>query len=129
MSSEVQPKCTNSSSAGRAPACPSAARTTYSTALTSWAMPSSSALTAAAAWGAQTQRALDNVRLSDRRLPDGFIRALALIKWAAARVNARLAGLDAAKAGAIEAAALELAGGGHRDAFPLDVFQTGSGTS
>src|SRR5260221_8064929 len=85
------------------------------------------AVPATAAWGAQTQRALDNVRLSDRRLPDGFIRALALIKWAAARANARLAGLDAGRARAIEAAALELADGGHRDAFPLDVFPTGAG--
>ena len=87
------------------------------------------AVPAAAAWGAQTQRALENIRLSERRMPAGFIRALALIKWAAARANTRLAGLDPARAAAIEAAALEIAGGGHADAFPLDVFQTGSGTS
>ena len=87
------------------------------------------AVPAAAAWGAQTQRALENIRLSERRMPGGFIRALALIKWAAARANTRLAGLDPARAAAIEAAALEIAGGGHADAFPLDVFQTGSGTS
>ena len=87
------------------------------------------AVPAAAAWGAQTQRALENIRLSERRMPAGFIRALALIKWAAARVNSRLAGLDPARARAIEATALEIADGGHSDAFPLDVFQTGSGTS
>ena len=87
------------------------------------------AVPAAAAWGAQTQRALENVRLSERRMPSGFIRALALIKWAAARANTRLAGLDPAKGRAIEAVALEIAAGGHADAFPLDVFQTGSGTS
>ena len=87
------------------------------------------AVPAAALWGAQTQRALENVRLSERRLPGAFIRALALIKWAAARVNVRLAGLEPAKAQAIEAAALAIADGQHADAFPLDVFQTGSGTS
>ncbi len=87
------------------------------------------AVPAAALWGAQTQRALENVRLSARTLPAPFIRALALIKWAAARANRTLAGLEPAKADAIEAAALEVAAGQHAGAFPLDVFQTGSGTS
>jgi fumarate hydratase class II len=87
------------------------------------------AVPAGAPWGAQTQRALENVRLSARVLPAAFIQALALIKWAAARANTRLAGLDPAMARAIEAAALAVADGGHADAFPLDVFQTGSGTS
>ncbi len=87
------------------------------------------AVPADAPWGAQTQRALENVRLSDRTLPPGFIRALALIKWAAARANQRLAGLDAGVGEAIEAAALAVAGGTAANGFPLDVFQTGSGTS
>jgi fumarate hydratase class II len=87
------------------------------------------AVPAEALWGAQTQRALENVRLSSRAMPGAFIRSLALIKWAAARANSRLAGLDPAKAAAIEAAALEVAAGAHAAAFPLDVFQTGSGTS
>ena len=87
------------------------------------------AVPATAPWGAQTQRALDNVRLSPRRLPAQFIAALALIKWAAARANGELAGLDPARAAAISAAALEIAAGAEPSGFPLDVFQTGSGTS
>jgi len=87
------------------------------------------AVPADAPWGAQTQRALENVRLSDRTLPPAFIRALALIKWAAARANASLTGLDPAVAAAIETAALAVADGAAADGFPLDVFQTGSGTS
>jgi fumarate hydratase class II len=87
------------------------------------------AIPADAPWGAQTQRALDIVRLSDRVLPPALIRALALIKWAAARANASLGGLDPPRAAAIERAALAIAEGAHAAAFPLDVFQTGSGTS
>ena len=87
------------------------------------------AVPAAAPWGAQTQRALDNLRLSGRVLPAAFIRGLALIKWAAARANAELGGLEPGRAAAIEAAALAVAGGAEPDGFPLDVFQTGSGTS
>ncbi len=82
-----------------------------------------------ALWGAQTQRAVDNFRLSGRALPPAFIHALGLVKWAAARVNARLGQLDGDKAEAIAAAALEVAGGRHDAQFPVDVFQTGSGTS
>jgi fumarate hydratase class II len=62
-------------------------------------------------------------------MPRGFIRALGLIKAAAAQVNAEMGFLDAARAKAIEAAALEVAAGRHDDQFPIDVFQTGSGTS
>jgi len=84
---------------------------------------------AGALWGAQTQRAIANFGLSGLRMPRGFIRALALIKWAAARANVALAGLEAGRGAAIERAALAVASGAHDDAFPLDVFQTGSGTS
>ncbi|HXQ63980.1 MAG TPA: class II fumarate hydratase [Steroidobacteraceae bacterium] len=87
------------------------------------------AIPAGAPWGAQTQRALDIVRLSERVLPPAFIRALALVKWAAARANAALGALDPPRAAAIERAALAIAEGAHSTAFPLDVFQTGSGTS
>jgi fumarate hydratase, class II len=62
-------------------------------------------------------------------MPRGFIRALALIKHAAAGANAELGDLPAAVAGAIQAAALQVADGGCDDQFPVDVFQTGSGTS
>lgn len=82
-----------------------------------------------ALWGAQTQRALGNFTLSGRPLPRAFLRALALVKLAAARANATLGLLDAALADAIAAAALEVADGRHDAHFPLDVFQTGSGTS
>jgi len=84
---------------------------------------------AAALWGAGTQRALDNFHISGRRLPRPFIRALALIKQAAAAANGELGLLDPARAAAIGAAAAEVAAGGHDAQFPLDVFQTGSGTS
>ncbi|MBS0396685.1 MAG: class II fumarate hydratase, partial [Proteobacteria bacterium] len=87
------------------------------------------AVPAGAPWGAQTERARHNFRLSGRRLPPEFIAALALVKWAAARANAALGALPAEVAAAIEAAALAVAAGEHRDAFPLDVFQTGSATS
>ena len=84
---------------------------------------------AAAPWGAQTQRALQNFQLGPWRFQHDFIRPLALIKQAAARANLRLGLLDAARAGAIDAAAAEVASGAHDAGFPLDVFQTGSGTS
>ena len=87
------------------------------------------AVPAGALWGAQTERARQNFRLSGLRLPARFIQALALIKWAAARVNAAGGTLAPAKAAAIEQAALALALGAHAESFPLDVFQTGSGTS
>ena len=70
----------------------------------------------------------ENFPISGLRLPRGFIRALGLIKAAAARVNAELGLLDADVADAIVAAAHEVADGRHDEQFPLDIFQTGSGT-
>jgi fumarate hydratase class II len=84
---------------------------------------------AGASWGAQTERARRNFQLSGARMPAGFIAALALIKAAAARANARLGLLPADLAAAIAAAAQDVARGGHAGQFPLDVYQTGSGTS
>jgi fumarate hydratase class II len=83
----------------------------------------------AALWGAQTERARRNFQVSGTRLPTEFISALALIKAAAAKANARLDLLPHASADAIVTAALAVARGEHADQFPLDVFQTGSGTS
>ncbi len=82
-----------------------------------------------ALWGAQTQRAVQNFPISGLVLPRAFIRALGLIKASAASVNHGLGMLDGVRAQAIEAAALEVAEGGHDRHFPIDVFQTGSGTS
>jgi fumarate hydratase class II len=84
---------------------------------------------ASALWGAQTQRAVNNFPISGLRMPPAFIRALALVKWAAARTNRGLGLLPDAVAAAIEKSALEIANGMHEDQFPIDVFQTGSGTS
>jgi fumarate hydratase class II len=84
---------------------------------------------AEALWGAQTQRAIQNFPPTGLRMPRTFIRALALIKHAAAGANAELGDLPAPVAGAIQGAALEVATGRHDDQFPVDVFQTGSGTS
>ena len=82
-----------------------------------------------ALWGAQTQRAVQNFQLSGLRMPRGFIRALGLVKWAAAGANAELGQLEGERAVAIQQAALEVAEGRHDAQFPVDVFQTGSGTS
>ncbi len=82
-----------------------------------------------ALWGAQTQRAVNNFPISGMRMPPAFIRALGLVKWAAAGANAELALLSSNKAVAIQKAALTVANGEHDDQFPIDVFQTGSGTS
>jgi fumarate hydratase class II len=82
-----------------------------------------------ALWGASTQRALQNFPASGLRMPRAFIRALALVKQAAAATNAELGDLPAAVAGAIEEAAAAVAAGQFDDQFPIDVFQTGSGTS
>jgi fumarate hydratase class II len=82
-----------------------------------------------ALWRAQTQRAVENFPISGRGLEPAHIRALARIKGAAAQVNADLGVLDADLAKAIETAAAHVAGGGYDDQFPIDVFQTGSGTS
>jgi fumarate hydratase class II len=84
---------------------------------------------AGALWGAQTERARRNFQLSGTTLPADFIAALALIKAAAARANARLDLLPADMAAAISEAALAVTRGTHDAQFPLDVFQTGSGTS
>jgi fumarate hydratase, class II len=82
-----------------------------------------------ALWRAQTQRAVENFPISGARLEADHVQALALVKAAAARVNGRLGVLDEELAQAISTAAEEVAGGAHADAFPVDVFQTGSGTS
>jgi len=84
---------------------------------------------AAALWGAQTQRAIINFPISGRRMPRAFIRALALIKQAAAMANGQLGLLAPASAAAIQSAAAEVADGRHDEHFPIDMFQTGSGTS
>ncbi len=84
---------------------------------------------AAALWGAQTQRAVDNFPISGLKLPRAFIGALGLIKQAAARANAALGLLEGKVSAAIEQAAAEVAKGAHDAHFPIDVFQTGSGTS
>ena len=84
---------------------------------------------AEALWGAQTQRAVDNVPLSGRPMPPEFIRAVGLVKWAAAGANRELGLLDSELAGAIREAAAAVAEGRHYEHFPVDVFQTGSGTS
>ena len=80
-------------------------------------------------WRAQTQRAVENFPISGRGLESQQIRALGLLKAACARVNKDLGNLDAEKADAIIAAAKEIADGKHDEQFPIDVFQTGSGTS
>jgi fumarate hydratase, class II len=82
-----------------------------------------------ALWGAQTQRALDNFQISGIRFPRDFIGALGMIKYLACQVNRDLGGLDSAMAAAISQAAMEVTEGQWDDQFPLDVFQTGSGTS
>jgi fumarate hydratase class II len=82
-----------------------------------------------ALWRAQTQRAVENFPISGRGLERAQIRALGLLKGAAARVNERLGVLDADLAKAIAGAADEVAEGRHDEHFPIDVFQTGSGTS
>ena len=84
---------------------------------------------ASALWGAQTQRAVQNFPATGLRMPRAFIRALGLIKHAAAGANAELGDLPEDLAAAIEGAALEVASGRHDEQFPVDVFQTGSGTS
>jgi len=82
-----------------------------------------------ALYGAQTQRAVENFPISGIRFPRVFIRALGLIKGAAAEVNQELGLLDAQRAQAIRQAAEEVAEGRWDAHFPIDIFQTGSGTS
>ena len=82
-----------------------------------------------ALWGAQTQRAVENFPVSGERIGRDMIGALGAIKGTAAQVNAQLGVLDADMADAIHDAAAEVARGEHDEEFPVDVFQTGSGTS
>ncbi|WP_299052971.1 class II fumarate hydratase [uncultured Nocardioides sp.] len=82
-----------------------------------------------ALWRAQTQRAIENFPISGTTLEPRLIQAMARVKQAAAVVNAELGVLDEARAAAIRTGAESVATGEHLDAFPLDVFQTGSGTS
>ena len=84
---------------------------------------------AAALYGAQTARAVENFPISGQPVPAGVVHALARLKAAAAEVNAELGVLAADRARAIAAAAEAVAAGRHDDHFPIDVFQTGSGTS
>ena len=83
----------------------------------------------AALWRAQTQRAVDNFPVSGLRVSPALIAALAALKGAAARANASLGVLDPDIANRISTAAAEVEAGQHADQFPIDVFQTGSGTS
>ena len=82
-----------------------------------------------ALYGAQTQRAVDNFPVSDLTMPRAMIRALGLIKAACAEVNRELGEMDAATTEAIVEAADEVAAGAYDAHFPIDIFQTGSGTS
>ena len=82
-----------------------------------------------ALYGASTQRAVLNFPISGSALPARFLRALALVKQAAADTNGQLGLLEPDVAAAIAAAAAEVAAGGHDDQFPIDIYQTGSGTS
>ena len=80
-------------------------------------------------WGAQTQRSIENFPFGPQeRMPVEIVHALGFVKQAAARVNARIGGLDAELAEAIQQAAGEVASGAHDDQFPLVIWQTGSGT-
>jgi len=82
-----------------------------------------------ALWGAQTQRAVQNFPPTGLRMPRAFIRSLALVKHAAAGANAELGDLPRPVAIAVQQASVEVAAGHCDDQFPVDVFQTGSGTS
>jgi fumarate hydratase, class II len=82
-----------------------------------------------ALWRAQTQRAVENFPISGNTLEPEHIKAIAQVKAAAAKVNAELGVIDPERAEAIQKSAAEIVGGEHADQFPIDVFQTGSGTS
>ncbi len=82
-----------------------------------------------AMWGATTQRAVENFPISGLPMPKQFISALGLVKWACAGANAELGLLESDIAIAVQKAGLEVAAGDHDAHFPIDVFQTGSGTS
>nr|WP_319775601.1 class II fumarate hydratase [Breoghania sp.] len=79
-------------------------------------------------WGAQTQRSIENFPIGDEHMPEPLVRALGIVKQAAARVNADLGLMDAGLADAIVKAAGEVADGKLTDEFPLVIWQTGSGT-
>src|SRR5437660_896895 len=157
MSSEVQPKCTSSRVASAAPALASCSRTcvnmiTHTVArpglgcrLWQRGRPRSASMTssfrvehdsmgevkvpAEALWGAHTQRAVQNFPVSGLTMPRAFIAALGLVKQAAARATRGQGRLGQRIAQAVESAAAEVAAGNHDAQFPIDVFQTGSGTS
>src|SRR5512132_3132459 len=80
-------------------------------------------------WQGETDKAIENFAISGERVPVEVIRMLARLKAAAARVNADLGLLDAGRAERIAAAAEAVAAGEHDDQFPIDLFQTGSGTN
>src|SRR5262245_66051598 len=80
-------------------------------------------------WKGETEKAIRNFPISGERVPSEVIHMLARLKAEAARVNAELGGLDQDRAERIAAAAEAVAEGRHDDQFPIDVFQTGSGTS
>src|SRR3954452_18262874 len=82
-----------------------------------------------ALYGASTQRAVLNFPISGQPMPRRFVRALALVKLAAAQTNEGVGLVEPATAQAIAAAAREVADGRHDAQFPIDVYQTGSGTS
>ena len=82
-----------------------------------------------ALWGASTQRAIENFPVSTRRFPDDFISSLALVKLFAAETNCELGLIDKEIADAIIQAARDVADGKFSQHFPVDIFQTGSGTS
>lgn len=82
-----------------------------------------------ALYGAQTQRAINNFPISNTPMPSAFIKALCMVKYACAESNQELGLLSTDKANAIEAATKEVIQGDYSDHFPIDVFQTGSGTS
>ncbi len=82
-----------------------------------------------ALYGAQTQRAIDNFPISGQPMPASFIQALAYVKFACSESNLELGLISDEKASAIQTAAKEIIQGKHLEHFPIDVFQTGSGTS
>src|SRR3954469_20213013 len=84
---------------------------------------------ASALYGATTQRAIDNFPVSGYRFGREFVRALGMVKWAAAEANLELGLLDSNLASLIARASSEVIEGKHDVQFPIDIFQTGSGTS
>lgn len=91
--------------------------------------PTKTAVSSQRLWGAATERAVAEFAVSGQPMPRRFLRTLALLKQAAAQTNAELGLIDESIARAIARAAQEVADGSHWDAFPIDTYQTGSGTS